>query len=138
MTVHGGAQLHDVIGQGRHSSASFWRPLTGDDLATIAMARPNWVPFITAASSQGACNIGRFLIQARHPLQISAGCRPGTLQVLLHASPPSVTGAFPKRRLTKPSLGLLHGLQKAPIASSRMTRCSFGLVPTAFPPCPRP
>lgn len=31
MTVHGGAELHDVIGQGRHSSASFWRPLTGDD-----------------------------------------------------------------------------------------------------------
>jgi hypothetical protein len=28
MTVHGGAQLHDVIRQGRHSLASFWRPLT--------------------------------------------------------------------------------------------------------------
>lgn len=54
MTVHGGAQLHDVIGQGRHSSASFWRPLTGDD---IAMTRPKWVPFITAASSKGACYI---------------------------------------------------------------------------------
>lgn len=72
------------------------------------MTRPEWVPFITAASSQSACNIERFLVQAGPTLQISAGCRQGTLQVLLHASPPSVIGSFPKRRLTKPSL--LHGL----------------------------
>lgn len=66
MTVHGGAQLHDVIGQGRHSSASFWRPLTGDD---TAMTRPDMGPFHHYSLIWER-------LQHCPPSQISAGCRP--------------------------------------------------------------
>lgn len=129
MTVHGGALLHDVIGQGRHSSASFWRPLTGDD--TIAMTRPDWVLF------HHSCLISERL-QHRLRCRSLPGAAKGPCSLLLHASPPRVTGSFPKRRLTKPSLVSCTASQ-ARIASSRMTPMPLWPgSPTAFQPCPRP
>lgn len=108
MTVHGGAQLHDVIGQGRHSSASFWRPLTGDDHRDD-QARLG--PF------HHSCLISERLRHRPLPgpsrsnvADLLPGAAKGPCRCCFMPSPPSVIGSFPKRRLTKPSLArILHG-----------------------------
>lgn len=59
-----------------------------DGKTTIAMTRPDWVPFITAASSLSACKLQHRPLPGPSRSQRCrslAGCRQGSLRVLLHA-----------------------------------------------------